>query len=183
MQTTHFKRGLSLVLAFVMVFSMMPLQAFAEETDGHDHAEETADVALLAEEPAEHEHSYEETVIAPDCGNGGYTLYTCQCGDSYTADETEATGLHTYTAEVVAPTAEAEGYTRHTCTVCGDTYTDNVVEKLPQSTEAETQPQMDATEDNAEEENGISGIISDMQTVLDICGITPASTDEEMLDA
>ena len=186
MQTNLFQRALSLVLAFVMVFSMMPLQAFAEETDGHDHAEETADVALLAEEPAEHEHSYEETVIAPDCVHGGYTLYTCQCGDSYTADETEATGLHTYTAEVVAPTTEAEGYTLHTCTVCGDTYTDSPVAKLEpetQPTEAETQPQMDATVDNTEEENGISGIIADMQTVLDICGITPASTDEEMLDA
>ena len=29
----------------------------------------------------------------------------------------------------------------------------------------------------------ISSIVKDMQTVLDICGITPASTDKEMLDA
>ena len=43
-------------------------------------------------------HDYDAVVTAPDCENGGYTTYTCACGDSYVADETEALG-HTYTNE------------------------------------------------------------------------------------
>lgn len=41
-----------------------------------------------------HQHSYEETVIPPDCGNNGYTTYTCTCGDSYQDHEVPATGAH-----------------------------------------------------------------------------------------
>ena len=39
-----------------------------------------------------HEHSYEAVVTAPTCTEGGYTTYTCSCGDSYVADETPALG-------------------------------------------------------------------------------------------
>ena len=39
-----------------------------------------------------HEHSYEAVVTAPTCTEGGYTTYTCECGDSYVADETAALG-------------------------------------------------------------------------------------------
>ena len=39
-----------------------------------------------------HEHSYEAVVTAPTCTEGGYTTYTCACGDSYVADETPALG-------------------------------------------------------------------------------------------
>lgn len=35
-----------------------------------------------------HAHSYEKTVTAPTCTEGGYTTYTCRCGDSYKADYT-----------------------------------------------------------------------------------------------
>ena len=52
------------------------------------------------------DHSYEAVVTAPTCTEGGYTTYTCsKCDDSYTGDETKATG-HTY----------VDG----SCTVCGD---------------------------------------------------------------
>ncbi|MBQ7230414.1 MAG: alpha-N-acetylglucosaminidase C-terminal domain-containing protein [Oscillospiraceae bacterium] len=43
--------------------------------------------------PAEtHAHSYEAVVTAPTCTEPGFTTYTCECGDSYIADETEALG-------------------------------------------------------------------------------------------
>ncbi|MCC8130310.1 MAG: hypothetical protein LIO72_00920, partial [Ruminococcus sp.] len=43
-------------------------------------------------------HSYEAVVTNPTCTESGYTTYTCSvCGDSYVADETEATG-HSYEA-------------------------------------------------------------------------------------
>ncbi|MBR4835826.1 MAG: hypothetical protein IKU99_02325, partial [Clostridia bacterium] len=37
-------------------------------------------------------HTYTSVVTAPTCTAGGYTTYTCACGDSYTADETDALG-------------------------------------------------------------------------------------------
>ena len=54
-------------------------------------------------------HSYDAVVTAPDCENGGYTTYTCACGDTYTADETAALG-HSYDNEFDVD-----------CNVCGDT--------------------------------------------------------------
>ena len=39
-----------------------------------------------------HEHSYEAVVTAPTCTEGGYTTYTCACGDTYVADEVDALG-------------------------------------------------------------------------------------------
>ena len=39
-----------------------------------------------------HVHTYTETVTAPTCTEGGYTTYTCDCGDTYTADEVAALG-------------------------------------------------------------------------------------------
>ena len=47
------------------------------------------DVAYFA---PEHEHVYEAVVTAPTCAEGGYTTYTCECGESYIADEVEALG-------------------------------------------------------------------------------------------
>lgn len=40
-----------------------------------------------------HKHDYTQTVTAPTCTTDGYTTYTCDCGDSYTADTVK--GAHT----------------------------------------------------------------------------------------
>lgn len=85
-----------------------------------------------------HSHTYSKTVTAPTCTAGGYTTYTCACGDSYVADKTNARG-HTYTDTVVPPTPSQKGYTNHVCS-CGyfytDSYVDPIVEEFPY-TEAE----------------------------------------------
>ena len=52
--------------------------------------EERLDLVLEVEKP--HEHSYEAVVTAPTCTEGGYTTYTCDCGESYMAEETPALG-------------------------------------------------------------------------------------------
>ena len=41
---------------------------------------------------AAHQHQYEAVVTAPTCTEAGYTTYTCECGDSYVADETDPLG-------------------------------------------------------------------------------------------
>ena len=56
-----------------------------------------------------HNHFYEATILAPTCTQGGYTTYTCACGDSYVTDYTNANGH----VSVVNPPVDA------TCTTDG----------------------------------------------------------------
>ena len=67
-----------------------------------------------------HEHSYEAVVTAPTCTEGGYTTYTCSCGDSYIADETDPLG---HTEEIIPgnpATFDDPGLSDGVkCTVCG----------------------------------------------------------------
>ena len=52
-----------------------------------------AEIRLTGYVPGQgHEHSYTAVVTAPTCTEGGYTTYTCECGDTYVADETAALG-------------------------------------------------------------------------------------------
>jgi len=71
--------------------------------------EVAAAAAALEEALAQHEHSYTAVVTEPTCTEGGYTTYTCSCGDSYVADETAPLG-HT---EEIIPGKDA------TCTETG----------------------------------------------------------------
>ena len=88
------------------------------------------DVAYNA--PAAHEHSYEAVVTAPTCTEGGYTTYTCACGDTYVADETKALGHNDgpVVVENEKPSTCTEGGYYDAvcyCTVCGvETYRSHI---------------------------------------------------------
>ena len=82
-----------------------------------------------------HTHNYEAVVTAPTCTEGGYTTYTCACGDTYTGNETSALG-HSHEAVVTAPTCTEAGYTTYTC-ACGDTYTGDETDALGHTAGAE----------------------------------------------
>ena len=56
-----------------------------------DASDRTVTVNVIHPEPA-HTHSYEAVVTAPTCTEGGYTTYTCECGDTYVGDEVSALG-------------------------------------------------------------------------------------------
>lgn len=63
-----------------------------------------------------HVHKYTSEVISPSCMQGGYTLYTCECGHSYKSDEKAPLG---------------HDYINGTCSRCGaadPTYTPDVSE-------------------------------------------------------
>ena len=70
-------------------------------------------------------HKYNAVVTDPTCVNAGYTTYTCTvCGDSYTADATDALGHtagETKVENSVAPDCENAGSYDNAvyCTVCG----------------------------------------------------------------
>ena len=76
-----------------------------------------------------HVHVYDEVVTAPDCVNGGYTTYTCRCGDTYRANDVAPLG-HDYKEVVTAPDCVNDGYTTYTCAVCGHYYIDDEVDAL-----------------------------------------------------
>ena len=71
-----------------------------------DSANNWYHVTIVVEQPP-HEHNYEADVTAPTCTEGGYTTYTCECGDSYIADETDALG-HSYVAGVCIRCGEVD---------------------------------------------------------------------------
>ena len=72
--------------------------------------------------PDTHTHSYTISVIEPSCSAGGYTEYTCECGDKYRAEETAALAhsWSTWTVEKPA-TAQEEGLLKRTCSNCQET--------------------------------------------------------------
>jgi hypothetical protein len=73
-----------------------------------------------------HKHEYTSVVTDPTCTEGGYTTYTCECGDSYKANEVAAKG-HSYTllsdkvAQEATCTTDATYYAK--CANCGDVHT------------------------------------------------------------
>ncbi len=81
-------------------------------------------------QPTEHPHSYTQIVTDPTCTDMGYTTHTCDCGHSFTDNETAALG-HSYIISTVSPTEKEQGYDLHQCSRCGDSYMDNYTDPRP----------------------------------------------------
>lgn len=81
-----------------------------------------------------HEHSYTISIVEPTCEDGGYTLHTCECGDSYVTDETPALG-HAYEAARAEPSCLEGGGFRYACSVCGKSYLEQTSPPLGHSYE------------------------------------------------
>ncbi len=64
-------------------------------------------------------HNYHVVVTEPTCTEEGYTTYTCECGDIYTADQVGAKG-HTPKDVVKQAKVGVKGQIASTCTVCGE---------------------------------------------------------------
>jgi len=107
------KKIYALILA---LFMALALTACSGSNDSAGNSQATSQDA-----PPSHTHNYSSTITNPTCTENGYTTFSCACGDSYTTDETAATG-HSYTQAVTAPTCTKNGYTKYTC-ACGDSYT------------------------------------------------------------
>ena len=69
--------------------------------------------------PETHTHSYTVLVVAPSCSAGGYTEFTCQCGDQYRKEETpmlpHVWGMWETVKEA---TIQEEGIQKRCCTNC-----------------------------------------------------------------
>ena len=108
-----------------------------------------------------HQHNYSSEVVDPTCTEGGYTKYTCACGDSYTDNKTAKLG-HDLEKTVVKATYESGGYTKYTCKRCGYSYTGEETAPLPKPTEPTTKP-TDPSEEPTEPEG-------DPDAVCPYCG-------------
>lgn len=69
--------------------------------------------------PKGHTHVYNTSYVEPTCTEEGYTLYVCECGDSYKTDIIPAMG-HNMRDWVVekAATTEEEGIEKRECSRC-----------------------------------------------------------------
>ena len=80
------------------------------------------EILVKQTETAKLEHSYKSVVTAPTCTEDGFTTYTCECGDTYKADETKATGHNFGDWEVVKKAdVGVEGKEQRKCKSCDNT--------------------------------------------------------------
>lgn len=99
--------------------------ASLDDTDSSDPAKtpsQTSQQSESSQTQPKHTHSYTTNVISPTCTSGGYTIFTCSCGNSYTENKTAALG-HSFTGWTVTAeaTTTSEGRKERTCTQCGYT--------------------------------------------------------------
>ncbi len=79
-------------------------------------------------------HDYRQEITKPTCVAGGYTVFTCACGDTYRGNETAPLG-HRYTSEITLPDCTNGGFTTYTCLYCeegseGHTFVDDMIPAL-----------------------------------------------------
>ena len=72
----------------------------------------------------EHVHNYTSSVVSPTCADKGYTIYTCECGDSYIGSYVDALGHRNAEPVIennIPATDKEEGHYDSVvyCSVCG----------------------------------------------------------------
>lgn len=68
---------------------------------------------------SEHTHSYYERVVSPTCNSRGYTLHTCDCGNSYADDYQKALGHSWGNWENLSEaTVTSKGLQQRVCSRC-----------------------------------------------------------------
>lgn len=113
------------ILAALLLVAVLVAIAACGTTDQDDQLSTTTEPTgqiptTQPQETSPHEHSYSESKVQPTCTQEGYTLHTCQCGDSY-KDTIIAATPHTYLETVLEPSCTEDGCKLFTCE-CGDTY-------------------------------------------------------------
>ena len=90
-----------------------------------------------------HVHSYEATIIEPSCTSEGYTIYKCECGESYTADHSSALG-HNWVEQTESTRVGQEAHE-----ICGDCGMDLTASGITGSAIAEHAKNHVLSDDNA----------------------------------
>lgn len=130
------KRILAAFLAVMMVVGLLPTTVFAVEDECavkaqyKDHSKEHCELAGVAYTEVE------GSTVAPECGQNGFTMFKCACGEYFADDiipmDPHVTASGEPTIERQEPTCMAAGKVAiYTCDNCGKNYMD------PQDLEAE----------------------------------------------
>ena len=107
-----------------IVFVLGTTETECQHEGGTATCQQKAVCDLCGEEYGEFgDHDYDAVVTAPTCTEGGYTTYTCSCGDTYTANSTPALGHKS-----------ENGY--HNCDTCGETLT-SCIDETPRDHECD----------------------------------------------
>ncbi len=117
-----------------MTSSSVPVESVPEV----DPREGTSSEPTVSSET--HTHQYKSEVTAPTCTEGGYTTYTCECGDRKTDDKTNALGHNlSWTTEKEATCTES-GLEKGACSRCDYTETKTIPIKKHEETSKVTEP-------------------------------------------
>lgn len=84
---------------------------------------------VLSAAGCSHRHEYEKSKADATCTEGGYTLFSCNCGEAYKENETKAIG-HSFEETKTEPTYVSDGYTLRRCTRCGEKTKTNLIPPL-----------------------------------------------------
>lgn len=106
------------------------------ETKEEEKESEQEDVESEPTEiPKDHIHAYTTKVVAATCAKDGYTLNSCECGDSYKTDTVKATG-HSYGGwnTTKSATTTSKGKAERVCASCGEVDKKDL-DKLPKNHE------------------------------------------------
>lgn len=118
------KKILAVLLACMMVVTLLPLAAFAEEAEDAEEVVTKCPGAGETHTLANCTNAVVKATVKSDCTAWGYTVYECSvCGDAFADDFDEPTKAHTIsnpTEEAIAPTCTVAGKTAAgVCDVCG----------------------------------------------------------------
>ena len=102
-------------------------------------------------------HTYAVETVEPTCTAGGFTAYTCECGDAYVDFVVDANGHDWQDATTEAP---------KTCKVCGETEGEKLPEKNEPNTDTDNNgdvtpdPAPEKTHDDCKPESSVEELIS-----------------------
>ncbi len=115
-----FKSLFAFLLAVAALISGVTLPRGIENPNATETIETTAPIEPTEpEEP--HNHNYIREVVEATCLEGGYTIYSCVCGETYRGEYTDISD-HSYSdwIVVVEATCINNGIKKRVCSVCGD---------------------------------------------------------------
>lgn len=73
----------------------------------------------IAQRTSTHQHSYVERIISPNCTSKGYTLHSCDCGNSYADNYKKALGHQWGEWETISEaTVTSKGFQQRICLRC-----------------------------------------------------------------
>lgn len=116
-----------------------PTEESTHDTKPYDKDDESADDGkhntTEGTEPAGHVHEYSKKNVEATCEEQGYTVYTCDCGDTYNDNYVDAKG-HAWSNWVTTkePTESATGSAQRKCGRCSASETKELPKVIPNHT-------------------------------------------------